>query len=112
MPVATDEIEEKKTDNKLFVYGIFLSEDMRDSMGLSNPIYATVRNYVTVSYGDGYIVKACKVKGSSYCLTGLVVDVDPDIWYRLDRLEGGYDRVKVTTTEGQRAWMYVEREGR
>ena len=88
---------------KLFVYGIFLGEGNRKRFGMSNPEYATVRGYLT--RGD-YIVCAYPVKDKNTTLTGLLVDMDSSGWEQLDRLEHGYDRVKVTTTSGEEAWMY------
>ena len=90
--------------NKLFVYGIFLGEDNRKAFGMSNPRYTVVRNYATEPVG-GSIVTAVPLKG--YNLTGLYVDVDPTNWEDIDRLEGGYDRIKVDTLLGK-AWMYVK----
>lgn len=88
--------------NKLFVYGIFLDKGNRDNYGMSNPTYATVEGYATVG---GRIVWA--VEDKMYTLTGLLVDVNPRAWKAIDSLERGYDRVKVKTTNGQRAYMYV-----
>ena len=90
--------------NRLFVYGIFLSERNRRLYGMRNPEYATVRDYLTV--GD-VIVEAVKVKNAGLALTGLVVDMDPRKWESLDALEGGYNREIVTTTDGERVFMYV-----
>lgn len=89
--------------NKLFVYGIFLDEGNREQYGMTNPEYATVRGYITVGRR---IVAAVKVEPPSVCLTGLIVDVDPTCWKKLDKLEGGYDRVVITTTDNQQAYMY------
>lgn len=93
-----------KQNNRLFVYGIFLGEVNRKNFGMSNPQYATVANYITV--GDT-IVQAVEVMNVGVALTGLTVDVDPTYWQRLDRLEGGYDRIIVTTTDGEPVNMYV-----
>lgn len=89
---------------KLFVYGIFLDEYMRNSHGMTNPHYSTVPGYLTVGHG---IVQAMPVNDQSIALTGLLVDMDSSRWGPLDRLEGGYDRVKVTTYDNTIAWMYV-----
>lgn len=108
--------------NRLFVYGVFLSEHMRDKYAMSNPRYTTVRGYTTIGCGEsGHIVEAVRIntdKGDSLCLTGLLVDVEPEVelwgykmdnWMRIDALEAGYDRVKVKTTSGVSCWMYVAR---
>lgn len=110
--VVTEEL------NKLFVYGIFLGEGMREQYGMSNANYAVVPGYVTVSVG-GSIVEAVPVDNEGVMLTGLLVDVAPksfgytgierDTWEALDGLEAGYDRIKVKTSGGQEAWMYARR---
>ena len=92
---------------KLFVYGIFLSAANREHYGMTNPQYATVRDYATFG---GHIVKAVKIPDSGLSLTGLLVTPSEDKWRQLDALEGGYDRVLVTTTDGERAYMYVQPE--
>lgn len=93
--------------NHLFVYGIFLNEGNRERYGMTNPRYAVVPGYATrTCYGD--IVEAVPVQ-SEFSLTGLYVDIDPAYWERLDRLEHGYQRVEVNTSEG-RAWMYQAKE--
>lgn len=98
--------------NKLFVYGIFLGERMRDSYGMTNPTYATVRGYAT--FGN-HIVQATHIEGSEEVgleLTGLVVDVDPDRWHDVDRLEAGYDREVITTSHNEQAYIYVSKESK
>lgn len=91
--------------HKLFVYGIFLAEVRRQQYGMTNPRYATVRDYLTI--GD-YIVQAHHVPGADLALTGLLVDVPTNYdWKPLDQLEGGYNRTIVTTTDGERAYIYV-----
>lgn len=96
--------------NKLFVYGIFLSEPTRYRYGMSNPKYAVVKGYSTVQkYGN--IVEAVYVGGSAG-LTGLLVDVRPAYWEHIDLLEHGYDRIEVETINGERAWMYAAKEVR
>lgn len=92
--------------NKLFVYGIFLSERNRWDYGMTNPQYATVKGYATFG---GRIVEAVYVGDvwPNACLTGLIVDADPTQWKDLDALEYGYDRIRITTTSGEEAWMYV-----
>lgn len=90
-----------ESNNRLFVYGIFLDEVNRDYFGMSNPEYATVKGYATVG---GSIVSA--VEDERYTLTGLVVDVDPIKWSAIDSLESGYNRIKVTTTDGETVYMY------
>jgi gamma-glutamylcyclotransferase (GGCT)/AIG2-like uncharacterized protein YtfP len=91
--------------NKLFVYGIFLDESMRNEYCMSNPYYTTVDDYITV--GRGIVQAAYVKKDSGISLTGLVVDVDKDYWSALDQLEGAYDRVLVETYESEQVWMYV-----
>ena len=92
--------------NKLFVYGIFLGENIRKSYGMSNPQYRTVSGYITI--GD-FIVQAIPIKSKEVQLTGLIVDVDPTQWEKIDKLEGNYDRIKVSTTSGETVWMYVSK---
>ena len=93
--------------NRLFVYGIFLSERQRQAYGMTNPQYATVKDYITI--GD-QIVEAVKVDKAYHCaLTGLTVDMNPELWDRLDRLEAGYNREIVKTTDGEKVYMYVGR---
>lgn len=105
------------TSNKLFVYGIFLSEGMRKDFGMTNARFATVKGYATVGVPGslGNIVEAIRVSKDFY-LSGLIVDVPPKVitpqgvmsnWERLDRLEGSYDRKMVTTAEYDKCWMYV-----
>lgn len=92
--------------NKLFVYGIFLSEDMRKDYGMTNPRYATVSGWATVG---SHIVQAVKAP-KEYCLTGLLVEVPDNYdWQPLDSLERGYERIKVKTVQGTVAYMYAER---
>ena len=93
--------------NKVFVYGIFLDEDSRKAYGMTNPEYATVQGYATFGH---YIVQAERVKNTEACLTGLICDIQPDKWGNLDKLERGYDREVITTTAGDRAWIYVRRK--
>lgn len=92
---------------RLFVYGIFLDEPMRRAYGMTRPEYATVRDYVT--YG-GSIVTAYKQEGAGLALTGLLVTPDPERWEDLDRLERSYDRILISTTDGDNAYMYVGKE--
>ena len=92
--------------NRVFVYGIFLDQQNRDRFGMSNPRYETVDDYAT--FGRG-IVQARYVPNVGLGLTGLLVDIDPDYWDRLDRLEAGYDRKLIVTDSGDEAWMYVEK---
>lgn len=102
--------------NKLFVYGIFLSAGMRESYAMSDAHYAVVKGYKTVlAYGD--IVEATP-SDENDALTGLFVEVAPmsvdwrgqiqETWKHLDKLEGGYDRVIVETSQGK-AFMYVKK---
>lgn len=92
--------------SQLFVYGIFLSEHNRKNYGMTNPKYDTVADYTTVG---GYIVKATHVPECSLSLTGLLVQLPDDYnWSSLDALEGGYDRIIITTNSGETAYMYVQ----
>lgn len=94
--------------NRLFVYGIFLDANNRNAFGMSNPEYDTVLDYITQGHR---IVEAVKVNRSfGTALTGLVVEVDPKRWGRIDQLESNYDRIKVITTSGVTAWMYAGKE--
>lgn len=104
--------------HKLFVYGIFLDEDMRDRYEMSDPQYAVVPGYVTRQCG-GSIVEAVEVPIDLHLgLTGLLVNVNPNstkhgpnsTWKRLDMLEGGYNREIIITESGERAFMYVAKE--
>lgn len=93
--------------NRLFVYGIFLSQGMRYQYGMTVIDYAVVPDYITTSkYGD--IVEATRVNGVKAALTGLLVEVPEDKWEGLDQLEAGYDRVVVTTIMGDQAYMYAK----
>jgi len=94
----------KEEYEKLFVYGIFLGEGMRNAYEMKNPSYSTVPQYVTV--GEG-IVQAVKVDAKGVALTGLLVDVPKSVWPRLDRLETGYSRVRVKTHGNTTAFMYA-----
>lgn len=91
--------------NRLFVYGIFLDAHNRLVYGMSNPAYTTVSGWATAG---SYIVQAVKAP-KEYALTGLVVDVNPSFWDKLDRLEGGYERILVTTVDNEQVYMYAER---
>lgn len=93
--------------NRVFVYGIFLGEAMRNAYGMTNPVYTTVPGYITV--GE-HIVQATPVNNPRIALTGLVVDLDPTHWERLDALEGGYDRTLVKTDKGEHVYMYTAPE--
>lgn len=93
--------------NKLFVYGIFLGDRMRSIYGMSLPKYATVRDYAT--WGNK-IVAAHKQEGAGLALTGLVVHVNPKRWADIDALEAGYNRILITTTDGEQAYMYAGKE--
>lgn len=92
---------------KLFVYGIFLDESTRQRYGMVGHRYSTVPDYAT--FGGG-IVRAVRIPGNGLSLTGVVTTPDQTQWDRLDALEGGYDRVEVTTTNGERVYMYVDPE--
>jgi len=90
--------------DRLFVYGIFLGEGARKKYGMSNPVYSTVKNYITVGHG---IVTAVKTNKPGVELTGLVVDVDPEYWPKIDELEQGYDRIIVKTCFDEEVYMYA-----
>lgn len=92
-------------NNRLFVYGIFLGENQRRSYGMVGPEYAVVPDYATLHLGHG-ITGAAKVEDNGLGLTGLLVTMLGD-WQSLDRLESGYHRIKVETTDGDKCWMYV-----
>ncbi len=95
------------TEELLFVYGIFLGRNMRKSynMRLLDNEYATVKDFATVG---GYIVKAIHVPNANLSLTGLLVKPDPTMWKQLDSLEAAYKRIKIRTSNGVSAWMYVD----
>lgn len=97
----------KEPLNRVFVYGIFLGEKLRDRYGMSNPVYATVDDYAT--FGTG-IVQAQYIPDAGLGLTGLIVDIDPSYWDKLDSLEGGYDRKLIVTDSYEEAWMYVAKQ--
>ena len=103
MNLTLNEMVEPLMD-KLFVYGIFLDERNRNAYGMSNPHYATVAGYITIG---SRIVQAVRADGLGAALTGLLVDVEPDQWPRIDMLESGYDRITITTTDGIEAYMYA-----
>jgi len=90
---------------KLFVYGIFLDEYNRKRYGMEDPSYETVPGYITVG---GHIVQAVPSDVEGASLTGLLVSIPTRNLPNLDMLEGGYDRVKVTTIGGFEAFMYVK----
>lgn len=73
---------------------------------MTNPRYATVRGWATIG---GDIVQAVEAP-EAYALTGLVVELPDNYdWRPLDALEGGYERITITTVQGQQAYMYAER---
>jgi gamma-glutamylcyclotransferase (GGCT)/AIG2-like uncharacterized protein YtfP len=91
--------------NHLFVYGIFLDQRNRDRYGMYNAMYTTVPGYKTV--GD-YIVQAVPdYDDPDTELTGLIVQVDPSYWERLDSLEQNYNRITVRTSTNELAYMYA-----
>jgi gamma-glutamylcyclotransferase (GGCT)/AIG2-like uncharacterized protein YtfP len=92
---------------RLFVYGIFLDERNRQSYGMTDPEYQTVADFATVG---GRIVKAVHIPQAGLALTGVAVEYNPEQWERLDRLEGGYDRIIVKTTQGEPVYMYAEHD--
>lgn len=91
--------------NEFFLYGIFLSQGMRDSYGMYSAQYETVPGFVTRGRG---IVAAERTEDEGLALTGVKVKIDPAYIPRLDRLEGGYDRIAVRTDTGERVWMYAK----
>lgn len=93
--------------NRLFVYGIFLNRVTREKYGLSEGYYAVVRGYKTVEIGFGIVEAVPDPEGA---LTGLYVAVEPNAWNTLDRIEAGYDRIKVRTTDREECWMYVAKD--
>lgn len=93
---------------KLFVYGIFLDEINRREFGMSNPRYAVVLGYKTISW-YGSIVQAVPSENKD-ALTGMTVDVPLSAWKGIDELESGYDRIKILTVQGVSAFMYVRRK--
>lgn len=93
--------------SKLFVYGIFLDAHNRSRYGMANPQYATVLDYATFGH---HIVQAQHIPDCGLSLTGLLVDMDDQRWEPLDALEHGYDRIQVTTTSGEQAYMYAAPE--
>ena len=95
--------------SKLFVYGIFLDEFNRNHYGMSNPVYDTVKGFVTKG---SHIVQAVRSDDDDVALTGLTVDMNDDNWLSLDALEGGYDRIKVKTTKGHTVFMYARKDKR
>lgn len=97
-------VEPALATEKLFVYGIFLDGDNRARYEMTNPSYDTVPGYLTVGH---HIVSAVRTDENSVALTGLLVDVPDKIFPYLDSLEAGYYRVKVNTSGGTEAFMYV-----
>jgi hypothetical protein len=93
--------------NRLFVYGIFLGETMRNIYGMTNPKYATVSGYATIG---GHIVQAVDMKSPHLSLTGLVVNVEESRWADIDSLEYGYDRKLVKIDTGEMVYMYTAPE--
>lgn len=94
--------------DRLFVYGIFLDEDNRAHYGMSMPEYAVIPDFLTVERFSS-IVEAIYAPGLGISLTGLLCDIDPEYWERLDQLEAGYDRIIVTTVDGDDCYMYVQK---
>jgi hypothetical protein len=96
--------------SKLFVYGIFLDKHTRDAYGMGEHVkYTTVLDYAT--FGHGIVVAHKLPTGYGYSLTGLLVDIPEGFdWVRLDALEGGYERITVTTTDRDKAYMYAGRD--
>jgi len=93
--------------NRLFVYGIFLSERTGSIYDFKYVGYGIVRDMATQANGSSSIVQAVPAPGLA--LTGLIVEVPEEKWDRLDRLEHGYKRIWVHTSEGL-AWMYASEE--
>lgn len=96
---------------KFFSYGIFLDGNLPVdkqrtqawNRGQQQGKYATVKGYKTVG---SYIVMA--VKDPEATLTGLVFNISNDQLQQLDRIEAGYERVNVTTVQGDDVVMYVK----
>lgn len=108
----TDELEESIENilfaqDKLFVYGIFLGEKLRNMYGMSNPRYGVIRGLTTILLG-GNIVGAYRVENEDIALTGLIVDVNPTYWQEIDDLERGYTRTEAITESGERVWIYIK----
>lgn len=100
---STKELE--TPTNRFFLYGIFLSQRTRDRYGMYDAEYATVQGFVT---RGSHIVSAERTDDDGLALTGNTVSIDPSYIPALDRLEGGYDRIIVTTNDGERVWMYAK----
>ncbi len=98
-------VDAEPTVEKLFVYGIFLADYNRARYGMEDPSYDTVKGYLTVGH---HIVQAKPTDIEGASLTGLLVSIPTRNFPNLDMLEGGYDRVKVQTTGGFEAYMYVQ----
>lgn len=74
---------------------------------MSNPAYDTVLDYATFG---GRIVQAQYIPDVGLSLTGMVVELPDNYdWRPLDALEAGYKRQLVTTTSGQKCYMYTAR---
>lgn len=97
--------------SKLFVYGIFLGTSTKEHYGMTNPVYAVVRDWLTTEKGGSIVEAVPAPKGYGIALTGQVVDVEPSNWASIDRLETGYRRIRVTTSNGT-AWMYAAPESK
>ena len=106
---VVEETDRFEKGQMLFVYGIFLEEGTRYRYKLyEEPRYATVQGYVT--WGS-HIATAYSVDDKDIILTGLVIDIPDDYdWAAIDRLEGGYNRVEITTEQGDKAFMYVGKD--
>lgn len=104
MPESNQQLPEIPT-SKLFVYGIFLGATMRSYYEMHNPMYATVPGFLTV--GQHIVQARYEPTYPNLALTGLLVEIPDDRFESLDALEGGYERVRVTTDSGE-AFMYVE----
>ena len=86
----------------LFVYGIFLDEIHRHSFQMQDNGYVVTPYWKTVG---GHIVQA--VFDPMATLTGLWVSMPVERLAELDRLEGGYERIKVQTSAGELS-MYAK----
>ena len=84
---------------------------------MSRAEYAVVEDYATYHVG-GHIVEARPCEGAA--LTGLLVEVEPyyvghtlkveSRWDDIDALEHAYEKIVITTTDNQKAYMYVGKE--
>lgn len=103
-PIEWTSLKGDVTYLPFFFYGIFLGESTRQRYGIIQAQYDTVRGYLTT--GD-YIVQAVRTDIEGAALTGVTAYVPTTSLLRLDNTEAGYKRIEVTTTSGDRVYMYV-----